>query len=74
VATLASSWSSASAPLLELSQIKAIIEDIESRYLLSYQPKDVPKEGWHPLEVKLKKGKKGTVRARQGYMAVASSN
>ena len=51
-----------------------VIEDIESRYLLSYQPKGVPTEGWHPLEVKLKKSKKGTIRARPGYMATSSQN
>lgn len=51
-----------------------VIEDIESRYLLSYQPKGVPKEGWHPLEVKLKKGNKGTIRARPGYMAVEQND
>ncbi len=47
-----------------------VIEDIESPYLLSYQPEGVPKEGWHPLEVKLKKGNKGTIRARPGYIAI----
>jgi VWFA-related protein len=46
-----------------------VIGDIESRYLLSYQPRGVPKEAWHSLEVKLRKGKKGTIRARPGYMA-----
>ncbi len=51
-----------------------VIEDIESRYLLSYQPKGVPKDGWHPLVVKLKRGKKGTIRARPGYMATVPQN
>jgi VWFA-related protein len=44
-----------------------VLEDMESRYLLSYEPNGVPKEGWHPLEVKLKE-KKGDIRARPGYL------
>ena len=43
-----------------------ILEEIKSRYLLTYYPKGVVEEGWHRLEVKLK-GHKGDVRARRGY-------
>jgi VWFA-related protein len=53
---------------IELTDIyMRVLEDMESRYLLSYEPKGVPREGWHPLEVKLKK-KKGKIRARPGYL------
>jgi VWFA-related protein len=43
-----------------------IVSDFKSRYLLTYSPKDVPAGGWHPLDVKLKRGK-GTITARRGY-------
>jgi VWFA-related protein len=45
----------------------SVLEDMESRYLLSYQPQERPEPGWHDLEVKLRNGIKGTVRARSGY-------
>jgi VWFA-related protein len=50
----------------------SVLDDMEGRYLLTYDPSGVPKQGWHPLEVKLKKGKRGEVRARSGYMVTAN--
>jgi VWFA-related protein len=44
-----------------------ILEEFRHRYLVSYTPKGVPRDGWHKLEVKVKKG--GTVKARPGYLA-----
>ncbi len=49
-----------------------ILDDMEGRYLLTYDPSGVPEQGWHPLEVKLKKGKAGEVRARSGYTVTAN--
>lgn len=43
-----------------------IVSDFKSRYLLTYAPKNVAAEGWHPIEVKLK-NRRGDVTARRGY-------
>lgn len=43
-----------------------IVSDFKSRYLLTYAPKNVPSEGWHPIEVKLK-NRRGDITARRGY-------
>ncbi len=48
------------------SVFERILKEATGRYLLSYQPRGVAKEGWHQLEVKLK-GRRGEVRARRGY-------
>jgi VWFA-related protein len=48
-----------------------VLEDIRSRYVLSYTPQDVPSLGWHPLQVRLKRGR-GDVLARPGYHRGAS--
>jgi hypothetical protein len=37
------------------------------RYLLRYTPRGVAKDGWHRLEVRVKR--RGTVKARPGYLA-----
>jgi Ca-activated chloride channel family protein len=44
-----------------------ILREMRSRYLLFYEPGEPLVEGWHTLEVRLKRGKKGKVRAREGY-------
>jgi VWFA-related protein len=47
-------------------RFQQILTEIGTRYLLSYTPTDVDEEGWHKLEVKVKK--RGVdVRARLGY-------
>jgi len=43
-----------------------ILAEMRSRYLLSYGPTGVAREGWHRLEVRVK-GHRGTVRSRSGY-------
>jgi VWFA-related protein len=43
-----------------------ILEEMKTRYLLTYIPSGVKEEGWHEIEVKLKKGK-ADIRARRGY-------
>ncbi|HEU4887859.1 MAG TPA: hypothetical protein VFV49_08240, partial [Thermoanaerobaculia bacterium] len=45
-----------------------ILDEFRQRYLLSYTPRGVSREGWHRLQVRLK-GRRGTVTARAGYMA-----
>ncbi len=45
-----------------------ILEEFRQRYLVSYTPRGVSKEGWHRLEVRVK-GRRLTVRARPGYLA-----
>ena len=49
-----------------------VLEDIRSRYVLSYTPQGVDFPGWHPLEVRLKRGR-GEVLARPGYHRAAAS-
>ena len=48
-----------------------VLDDIRSRYVLSYAPEGVAFSGWHALEVRLKKGK-GEVLARPGYYRAVS--
>ena len=48
-----------------------VLEDIRSRYLLSYAPSGVETAGWHALTVRLR-GKKGEVLARPGYFRAAA--
>src|SRR5688572_5551995 len=45
---------------------RAIIEAMNTRYVLRYDPGPDAKAGWHRIEVRIK-GAKGDVRARQGY-------
>jgi VWFA-related protein len=47
---------------------REILETMRSRYLLVLEPTDRTR-GWHRLEVRLKPGRKGEVRAREGYVA-----
>jgi VWFA-related protein len=44
-----------------------ILEEFRQRYLVSYTPRGVVKEGWHKLDVRVKRG--GTVKARPGYQS-----
>ncbi len=43
-----------------------VLDEIRSRYVLSYSPEGVGFPGWHSLDVRLKQGK-GEVLARPGY-------
>jgi hypothetical protein len=45
-----------------------ILDEFRNRYLLSFSPTGVSKDGWHRLDVRLK-GRRGTVKARAGYQA-----
>ncbi len=44
-----------------------ILEEFRHRYLVSYTPRRVPKDGWHRLEVRVK-GRRANVKARPGYL------
>lgn len=44
---------------------------LRSRYLLTYYPQAVAREGWHNVKVTLK-GARGEVTARQGYFVPPS--
>ena len=47
-----------------------VLDEIRSRYLLSYSPEGVDFAGWHPVEVRLKQGK-SEVLTRPGYYRTA---
>jgi VWFA-related protein len=46
-----------------------ILEEFRRRYLVSYTPHGVSREGWHKLDVRVKRN--GVVRARPGYQSLA---
>jgi hypothetical protein len=41
---------------------------LRQRYLVSYTPRGVSKDGWYRLDVRVK-GRKAIVKARPGYLA-----
>ena len=43
-----------------------VLEELRARYLLTYSPSGVDREGWHDVKVTLK-GARGDVTARPGY-------
>ena len=45
---------------------RAILDEFRYRYLVTYSPTGVPKEGWHKLDVRVKRSG-ARVRARPGY-------
>ena len=45
-----------------------ILEEFRHRYLVSYTPKGVAKDGWHKLDVRVR-NRRPTVKARPGYLA-----
>jgi VWFA-related protein len=45
-----------------------VLEEFRRRYLISYSPRGVSKEGWHRIEVRVKR-RGATVNARPGYLA-----
>jgi VWFA-related protein len=44
-----------------------MLDEFRQRYLVSYTPRAVAKDGWHRLEVRVKR--RATVKARPGYLA-----
>ena len=49
------------------STFLGILEEFRHRYLVSYTPKGVAKDGWHKLDVSMKK-RRAVVKARPGYL------
>jgi VWFA-related protein len=47
-----------------------ILESFRNRYMISFYPTGVEREGWHTLKVRVKSG--GDVRARSGYWSRAA--
>jgi VWFA-related protein len=45
-----------------------VLDEFRQRYLLSYSPAGVSRDGWHTLTVRVK-GRSADVRARPGYLA-----
>ena len=45
-----------------------ILAEFRQRYILSYSPQGVDRAGYHTLDVRLARGRKGEVHARPGYM------
>ena len=48
-----------------------ILDEFRHRYLLSYTPRGVSKDGWHRLTVRIK-NRRVTIKARPGYLAGGS--
>jgi VWFA-related protein len=44
-----------------------VLEEFRQRYLVSYTPRGVAKNGWHQLEVRVK-GQSPTIKVRPGYL------
>jgi VWFA-related protein len=45
-----------------------VLEEFRQRYLVSYTPRGVARDGWHRLEVRVK-NRRAAVKARPGYLA-----
>jgi VWFA-related protein len=45
-----------------------ILDEFRHRYLVSYTPRGVSRDGWHRLEVRVK-NRRSTIKARPGYLA-----
>lgn len=45
-----------------------ILDEFRHRYLVSYTPRGVSKDGWHRLDVRVK-NRRATIKARPGYLA-----
>jgi VWFA-related protein len=59
-------WEASSRQLTET--FVKVLEDIRTRYVLTYSPTGVATGGWHAVQVKLTRGR-GDIRARPGYFA-----
>jgi VWFA-related protein len=43
-----------------------MVREMQARYVLTYYPRGVTREGWHTIDVRLA-GRKGDLKARRGY-------
>jgi Ca-activated chloride channel homolog len=56
------------------AKFRAILDEYRQRYIIAFAPEGVSKgDGWHTLQVKLRKGAKGDVHARAGYWSPATA-
>lgn len=60
-------WSATSAGALR-ELFERVLEELRARYLITYYPSGVSRDGWHDVQVSLK-GVRGDVTARPGYFA-----
>lgn len=52
---------------------RQVLDDMQARYVLAYEPAGVAREGLHRLEVKLR-GRSGRLRARSGYFVAPAGS
>jgi VWFA-related protein len=45
-----------------------VLEEFRQRYLVSYTPRGVAKDGWHKLDVRVR-NRRASIKARPGYLA-----
>jgi VWFA-related protein len=50
------------------STFLGILDEFRQRYLVSYTPQGVPKDGWHKLDVRVR-SRRASIKARPGYLA-----
>ena len=62
-------WSATSAGALR-ELFGQVLDELRARYLITYYPSGVSREGWHDVKVTLK-NTRGEVTARPGYFAAA---
>jgi VWFA-related protein len=56
------------------AKFRAILDEYRQRYIIAFAPEGVGKgDGWHTLQVKLRKGAKGNVHTRAGYWSPATA-
>ena len=60
-------WSATSAGALR-ELFESVLDELRARYLITYYPSGVSREGWHDVKVTLKNAR-GDVTARPGYFA-----
>ncbi|HJS57433.1 MAG TPA: hypothetical protein VKA01_04955 [Vicinamibacteria bacterium] len=65
-------WEAGSSAQLERTFLR-ILAQMQARYLLSFTPTGVAREGWHRLTVKVRKHR-GSVRSRVGYLVPPTAN
>ncbi len=58
-------WPAAWGPKLA-DAFRAVLDDLRSRYVLTYYPKDVGTDGWHALDVKVRL-RHVSITHRSGY-------
>jgi sugar lactone lactonase YvrE len=58
-------WSSTSSSELR-SLFTRALDEMRARYLVTFSPQGVPREGWHDLKVRLRSGR-ADITTRRGY-------